>query len=341
MGADPGVSLYCRKVLIQHKCKTILPEWLRFVKGVVDSEDIPLNISRENMQDSALITRMNNVLTKRVVKFLAQMAKEDAAKYQKFWVEFGNFMKEGICSDFVHKAEIAQLLRFDSSLGETQECSLDDYISRMPVEQDQIYYLCAPNRTFALSSPYFESFDKDGIEVLFLYSNIDDFVMKNLERYNKRTLVSIESANVKTNKKEEAKEEKSEEEQKQNDTDSANLVDFFKVALEDRVVSVKATDRLSNSPAIVVDHQSAAVRKMMAYVDAKGAAELPKQKLEINPAHPTMVKLLKMKDSNSKLATLVAEQVFDNALIAADILDNPRTMLARLNKILEETCTEK
>jgi len=279
------------------------------------------------------------VLTKRVVKFLAQMSREDSEKYLKFWGEFGNFIKEGICSDFNHKGDIAQLLRYDTSLGETQECSLDDYVSRMPVEQDEIYYLCAPNRAFALSSPYFESFDKDGVEVLFLYTNIDDFVMKNLEKYNKRTLVSIETAKARKSKDAESKDETDEDKEKL-DKDSAELVEYFKDTLKEKVLSVKTTDRLSLSPAIVVDHQSAAVRRMMNYVEAADGQELPKQKLQINPQHPTMQKLLKLKSRNPDMAELVVEQVFDNALIAADILDNPRTMLSRLNKIMEKACEE-
>lgn len=342
--SEPGVSLYCRKVLIQHKCTTILPEWLRFVKGVVDSEDIPLNISRENMQDSGLIQRMNTVLTKRVIKFLAERARKESEQYMKFWAEFGNFLKEGVCSDFQHKGDIAQLLRFDTSLGEKEMCSLDDYVSRMPVEQDEIYYLCAPSRDFALSSPYFESFDKDGIEVLFLYSHIDDFVMKNLERYNKRKVVSIESANVKAiNKAAPAAEDGKEDAKEENlsTSDEEGLTKFFQDTLASKVTSVKITTRLSNSPAIVVDHESAAVRKMMKYVEATGHNELPKQKLEINAKHPTMVKIASLRSTDPKLAKLVAEQIFDNALIAADILDNPRSMLARLNKILEHTCDSK
>lgn len=336
--SEPGVSLYCRKVLIQPKSKSILPEWLRFVKGVVDSEDLPLNISRENMQDSALLTKMNSVLTKKLIKFLADISKSNPEKYLKFWAEFGNFIREGVCSDFNHKGEIAQLLRYDTSLGEKTESSLDDYVARMPIDQKDIFYLCAPNRQFALNSPYFEQFNQEGIEVLFLYSHIDDFVMKNLEKYNKRKLVSIEAANL-TAKTPEAKSDKPEDAKAKEEAskNADTLVAFFQEALKDKVQSVKSTDRLSSSPAIVVDHESSAVRKMMKYVDASGSHDLPKQKLEINTKHPVILRLLTMKDSNPELAKLIAEQVFDNALISADILDNPRTMLARLNKILEHT----
>eukprot|EP00462_Mataza_sp_D1_P018710 CAMPEP_0175141596 /NCGR_PEP_ID=MMETSP0087-20121206/12233_1 /TAXON_ID=136419 /ORGANISM="Unknown Unknown, Strain D1" /LENGTH=707 /DNA_ID=CAMNT_0016425109 /DNA_START=142 /DNA_END=2265 /DNA_ORIENTATION=- len=337
--SEPGVSLYCKKVLIQPKCSTILPEWLRFVKGVVDSEDLPLNISRENMQDSALISRMNNVLTKKILKFLEDKAKKDSEAYMKFYDEFGNFLKEGACGDFTHKDQIAKLLRFDSSLGATSPgdtVSLDDYIGRMRPEQNDIFFLCAPNRQFALSSPYYEQFDKEGIEVLFCYSHMDDFVMKNLQRYSKRALTSIESGNAKASEKK--AEDKTEEEKKEDQSTKAQeeqLVAYFEMALKDRVSQVKTTDRLVSSPAIVVDHESAAVRKVMKYVDTMGSNELPKQKLEINPKHPMLVKLLTVKDSNPDLAQIVAEQIFDNALIAADILDSPRGMLNRLNKIMD------
>jgi len=333
---EPGVSLYSRKVLIQAKCKQILPEWLRFIKGVVDSEDIPLNISRENMQDSALITRMSSVLTKKVIKYLVEQSKKDNEKYMKFYNEFNSFLKEGVCSDFMHKADIAQLLRYDTSLGEKQLQSLDEYIGRMPPDQTEIYYLNAPSREFALSSPYYETFDAAGTEVLFLYTHIDDFVFKHLEKYAKRPLVSIEKANV-AKKKEEPVEDSAEKAKKEKN--EKTLVAFFSEVLKDKVSSVKATDRLLNSPAIVVDHESAAVRSMMKFTENENKANA-KQKLEVNPSHKTMKKLITLQSSNKKLATLLAEQIFDNALIAADIMENPRVMLNRLNEILDVAANE-
>lgn len=335
---DPGVSLYSRKVLIQHNSKLILPEWCRFVKGVVDSEDIPLNISRENMQDSALIKRMNNVLTKRIIKHLDSMSKKDAAKFIEFYREFSSFIKEGVCSDAVNKDEIARLLRYDTSVDDKEQSSLDDYIGRMPPEQQDIFYLYAPNRKYALLSPYFESFDQAGTEVIFIYGHIDDFVMKNLAKYNSRKLVSIESAKAKPADKAKDEPEKTEAEKKQEEIDAKNadaLCTYLRDTLDKLVSSVTSTSRLRDSPAIVVDHESATVRKMMQYVDAAGhQSELPKQKLQINPKHPVMQRLIKLKGSNPELASLVAHQVFDNALIAADIMENPRGMLARLNDIL-------
>jgi len=328
---EPGVSVYSRKVLIKAKSKDILPDWMRFVKGVVDSEDIPLNISRENMQDTQLLTRISNVLSKKVIRFLDDCAISDPEKYDKFFLEFGPFIKEGACTDFRNKDEIAKLLRFETSMEEGKRVSLDEYISRMSPEQKGIYYFSAQSRHNALSSPYYEQFKGQKTEVLFLYSNLDTFVMTNLATYNKRKLISIETAEV----------EKSTEEEKKTEAegiDEAEFLKWAKLTLADKVSSVKATTRLLSSPAIVVDHESGSVRRMMKYVDQSlpgTMRPLSKQKLEVNMSHPIIKRLAKAKDSQPEEASAVLEQVFDNALIAADIMDNPHAMLSRLNKILE------
>ena len=180
---EPGVSLYSRKVLIDSKPENLLPEWLRFVKGVVDSEDLPLNISRESMQDSALIARIGSVLTRRFLRHLEDDAKKNAENYNAFFLEFGHFLKEGVVTDFNNKGNIAKLLRFESSSRKKEDdllSSFDDYISRCPVTQNTIYYLCAPSRELAEASPYYEIFKSNKTEVLFLYTPIDEFVMGNL-----------------------------------------------------------------------------------------------------------------------------------------------------------------
>jgi len=326
---EPGVSLYSRKVLISPKSKLLLPEWLRFVKGVVDSEDIPLNISRENMQDSALITKINNVLTRKLISFFADEAKKDPVKYLDFFKNFSTFLKEGVCTDYANKEKIARLLRYQSSLdeedGTAKEQSLDDYVSRMKIGQKAIYYLCAPNRESALQSPYMESFKKNGTEVLFLYQPIDDFVMKNLMNFNGRRLVSIESS--------EASKEHDDKKERPESQIGDDLVKYFSNALASKVSHVAVTDRLEDSPAVIVDHQSSHYRRVMAGLE-QGSTALPKQKLEINPYHDIMVKLHAIHEQKPEVAQMVADQVFDNALMAADILDNPRTMLPRLNSLL-------
>lgn len=329
---EAGTSLYCKKVLIKSKASGLLPEYFRFVQGVVDSEDIPLNISRENMQDSLLITRISSVLTKRVIRFLQDEAKKNHDKYLAWYAEFNAFLKEGVCSDFTHKNELARLLRFDSSSSENGESvSMDDYVSRMPPSQQNIYYLCAPNRATALSSPYYEGLKDAGYEVLFLYHTLDDFVMQNLRDYNKRKIVSAESGNTEVNQDDdhEAKAER--------EAENAELISYLKDALGSKVSTISISTRLTSHPAVVVDHESASIRKMMKMMDNAGFGDLPiaKQKLEVNPAHPIFVKMMNVKDSKPAVARAVAEQIFDNALLAADILDNPRSILARMNTILE------
>lgn len=328
---ETGAHLYCRKVLIKHKCKEILPEWLRFVKGVADSEDIPLNISRENMQDSKLIQKINSILTRKILRFLEDEARNNPEKFAKWYEEFGMFLKEGVCTDFRLKSDIARLLRFDSSTG--RNTTLDEYVGRMPPTQKAIYYLCAPSRQFAESSPYYEILKKKNIEVLFCYQQIDEFVMQNLESHNKRKIVSIESGAV------ELEDDSSQVSDEQLNEQYKDLLSHINEVLKDRVQTVKASRRLTSTPAIIVDHESAAVRKLMKFVEQGNSSmrELSKQKLEINPTHSIFANLLSSKDSNPELSKLVIEQVYDNALIAADMLDNPRTMLTRINTILEAT----
>jgi HSP90 family molecular chaperone len=192
---EPGVNLYSRKVLIQPKSPVILPDWLRFMRGVVDSEDIPLNISRETMQDSALIKRIRNVLTKKVLSFLESEGRRDPAAYARFFDEFGSFLKEGAIADPNYKDAIGRLLRFESSrLPAGQTCSLDDYLSRMPATQKHIHFLCMPSRAVAETSPYYEQFKANNVEVLFVYTQLDELALKSLDEYTRRKLVSIESS---------------------------------------------------------------------------------------------------------------------------------------------------
>jgi molecular chaperone HtpG len=184
---EPSVSLYCRKVLIDAKPKDLLPEWLRFLKGVVDSEDLPLHISRETMQDKALVEKLNRVITKRFLKFLEEEARNRPEDFEAFSREFGAFLKEGAALDFTHKEQLMKLLRFESSLtaaGKTT--SLADYVTRMGGEQKEIYYLTGPNRAAIESGPYLEGFKARNLEVLFCYEAVDDYVMNNAREFDSR-----------------------------------------------------------------------------------------------------------------------------------------------------------
>jgi len=327
---DNGVHLYSRKVLIQSKCDKLLPEWMRFLKGVVDSEDLPLNISRESMQDSALMAKLSSVLSKKMVKFLQENAKRDEKKYLEFYKEFGQFIKEGVYSDFTLKNEAAKLLRFESSGTTPQELiSLDDYIGRMvPEQQDKIYWLSAPSRQSAVDSAYMEAFKAKGIEVLLLYSTVDEFVMNNLMSYEGKSLVSAETADLDVDKSDDA------------DALKEDDLEGLRAWMADTITgvhTVNVSSRLVDSPAIVVGHESAGMRRMMSMVESGNAPVLPPQKLEINAGHQIIRSLAQARSAQPELAAMVAQQVFSNALVTAGLLDDPRSMLNNVNSIMAES----
>jgi len=338
---DPGVSLYSRKILIEHKSPDILPEWLRFVKGVVDSEDIPLAISREKAQDSALIKKLRRVLTRKVINYLSSMAKKESDKYKtEFWHEYGFFIKEGICQDYEFQDQLSKLLYYETSKTPAGELSsLDEYVSRCTPEQKEIYYLCAPNRDLAITSPYLEGFrDK---EVILVYGAIDDFVLTNLTKYQNRKFVNAESGNLDLSADNNSKDDpngKEASKRKLSDAEAIEFCDWLKQTLPDKVEQVKVTNRLDSSPAVVTDHESGALRRMMRLVDTSstilGSQELRKQTVEINPYHPVITGLNAVRHIQPDVARVCAEQIFDNCLIAAGLMDDSRTMLPRLNDLL-------
>jgi HSP90 family molecular chaperone len=343
---EPGVSLYTRKVLIQAKCKGLLPDWLRFIKGVVDSEDIPLNLSRELLQDSGLIKRLSNVLTRRILKYFDDQSREDEVKYLKFYNEYAQFLKQGICTDLKWKEDLAKLLRMESSKTiEGTNTTLEKYLESMHPSQTEIYYLCIPSRSYAEASPYYETFQKRGVEVLFLYHSIDDFVMSNLAEYKGKKLVSIESANA-SDAIQNINPEASKDEVKENLGELSGekfqaFASWMKEVLATRVTTVVETTRLSSSPAVVIDHESAAFRRMMKMVDPTRAPSQPKLQLQINPSHPVILRLNSVREVDSVLARDVAEQIMDNAMIQAGLLDDNRAMVPRLTKLLDRALQNK
>jgi TNF receptor-associated protein 1 len=334
---EPGVNLYCRRVLIQGHADGLFPEWLRFLKGVVDSEDLPLNISRETMQDSALLKKLNTALSGRFLKFLEETAGKDAALYDTFYAEHSRFIKEGVATDFEHRETLGRLLRYESSVTDKgKRTSLADYVKRMPGDQKEIFYLLGPNREAAESSPYFEVFKSRGYEVLFLDDPWDEFVMDHLHQVDGRTLRAAEKADLDIVAPPVA-------EGALGETEAGALAAWFKEKLGDRVGAVRASKRLVTSPAVVVDADrmiTAGMRRVLKAVQ-KDKAAVPDATLdlEINPRHAVIVRLDAMRRTDEALAATVAEQVLDNARVAAGLLDDPRTMLGRLNTLLERVLT--
>jgi len=338
-----GVNLYCQKVLIEQHSENILPEWLRFLKGVVDSEDLPLNISRQALQDSALVAKLKQVLTKRFLKYLDEQAREDAEKYNKFFAEFGIYLKEGATIDYTYRDEIAKLLRFESSKSEPDKLiSLAEYVERMAEGQQEIYYINGPSRSAAEAGPYVEAFRKRDIEIIYTLEPIDDFVMNHLGEFDGRKLVSADRADLDLSAIK-GKEDESEKEQEA--ALEPEVVEGFtawiKEALSGRVKEVIVSKRLVDSPAIIVNPDgymtSTMERVMQAARLEKGEPlqEPGSKNLEINTSHPLIKQLSLLRGTDEPFAKSVIAQIFDNALIQAGLMVDPRKMVERSYKILE------
>ncbi|MEI7799056.1 MAG: molecular chaperone HtpG [Opitutaceae bacterium] len=329
---EPAVSLYCRKVLIDAAPKDLLPEWLRFLKGVVDSEDLPLNISRETMQDKALIEKLNKVITKRFLKFLDEEATQRPDSFIKFYANFGIYLKEGAALDFTHKDQLVKLLRFESSLTDkSKHTSLADYVSRMGADQKEIYYLTGANRTTVESGPYLEAFKARNLEVLFCYEPVDEYVMNNVREFDGKKLIAADHGDVKLTDLPQADGALSAD-------DTKTLTTWIKESLGERVAEVKASDRLVDSPALAINadkFMTAHMRRMMKAMNKDGADMPQRVNLEINPRSAVMKRLFETHTTAPEKAKLVAEQILDNALISAGMLEDATPMVARLYKLLE------
>ncbi|GLH08793.1 Heat shock protein 83 [Gryllus bimaculatus] len=332
---DVGVALYSRKVLIKSKADNVLPKWLRFVKGVVDSEDIPLNLSRELLQNSALIRKLQNVLTNRILRFLHDKSVKETEEYDKFYKDYGLFLKEGIVSthEQVHKEEIGKLLRFESSLKPSGEkVSLPQYCSRLKQGQRDIFYLAAPSRQLAESSPYYEALKKKDVEVLFCYEPYDELVLMQLRQFNQFSLTSVE----KEMRQDKESDDLSSDSLSQSEVGS--LMPWVKQVLAGKVHSVRVTKRLDAHPCVVTVEEMAAARHFIRtqshQMPEESRYSLLQPQLELNPRHPIIKKLNSLRTSNPKLAELVIKQIFANSMVAAGLMEDPRTLLTSMNELL-------
>lgn len=341
---EPGVNLYCQKVLIDQHSKNILPEWLRFLKGVVDSEDLPLNISRQALQDSSLVLKLKRVLTKRLIKFLGEEADSDPKKYQEFWRTFGIFIKEGVTSDFEYRDDLGKLLRFESSATEAGEMiSLDTYVNRMAQGQDAIYYINGPSRAAVEHGPYVEMFRQKGVEILYTLEPVDDFVLNHLGKYRDRKLVSADREDLDLSKTTGTPQAEPPETPKEEplSQDALNaLCAWMKEVLGDRVEAVKPSARLVDSPAMIVNVGGFMTSSMERLLKASGQGDPMsmggKKDMEINGASPLIKKLAALKDSDRDFAADLAWQMHDNARIQAGLDVDPLAMVQRSYRILDK-----
>nr|XP_026491449.1 heat shock protein 75 kDa, mitochondrial isoform X1 [Vanessa tameamea] len=336
--SDVGVALYSRKILIKNKAENILPKWLRFVKGVVDSEDIPLNLSRELLQNSALIAKLRHVLTNRFLKFMVETSNKDPVGYDAFYKDYSLFFKEGIVTGQspLEKEEIAKLLRFESSKLESgSKTSLADYNSRQSNDQRNIYYLAAPSRELAQSSPYYESLKKRDVEVLFCYEMYDELVLLELKEFGGRPLISVE------NDMQKDPADKSDNIIGIDDLQQSQvneIITFLKSNLSGKVFEVRTTQKLDSHPCVIIVPEMAAARHFIR-TQAQNLSEenrfaLLRPQLEINAKHPIIKKLHKLINSDKDLANMVAVQLFSNAMVTAGLLMDARNLITNINDLL-------
>ena len=309
----------------------LMPRYLRFVRGLIDSNDLPLNVSREILQGSKVIDSIRSGSTKKVLGMLEKMAKNDPEKYQKFWKEFGRVLKEGPAEDFANRETIGKLLRFATTQtdAEEQTVSLDDYIGRMQEGQDKIYYIAADTHAAAKNSPHLEIFRKKGIEVLLLSDRVDEWLTSHLMEYDGKKLQSVAKGQLDL-----GDDEASEKELEEKAKGAEKLLKRMKDVLEDRVEDVRVTNRLTDSPACIVLNEQDMAMHMQRILKEAGH-ELPSSKpiLEINPDHP-IVKKLDAEKSKKKFADW-SDILFDQALLAeGGQLDDPASFVAKLNKML-------
>jgi len=328
-----GLKLYVQRVFIMDDAEQFMPTYLRFVKGVLDSNDLPLNVSREILQDTRVTTKLRSACTKRALSMLTKFAKKNEEEYNAFWKEFGQVLKEGPAEDAGNKEQIAKLFRFSSTETDSAEqtVSLDAYISRMSEEQDKIYYITADTFNAAKNSPHLEILRKKGIEVLLLSDRVDEWLLSHLPEYDGKAFVSVTQGDLDLGKLDTEEEKKEQEKQ---ETEFASFIERTKKALGDKVKDVRLTQRLTSTPSCIVadnDDMSTQMAKLMAQM----GQPVPDSKpiFELNPEHVMIKKLADMADE--ELFTEWAELLLSQAVLSEKgSLDDPSEFVTRINKLL-------
>lgn len=338
-----GISLCAKRVLVQSDCRELLPEYLRCLYGLVDSEDLPLNVSRETLQDNTVIRRIRNTLVKGVLDRLHQLASDSADEYLTFYRQFSSFLKEGIATEPVNRERIAKLLRFASSRAEDSATvtSLEEYISRAPAEQKPIYYLGGPDLASIKKSPKLEIFRRRGLEVIYLTDPIDEFVMSSLMEFEGHPLTSIDSADLDLPATESEAESKSDT---STSTGFSRVLELFRQALGDRVQEVRESKRLTDSPCCLVNAEGGMSVQMQRLLRMANK-DFPESRriLEINPAAPLIERLssLTANPDHESFIRECALQLWSNALVLEGVLSEPEEMVTRIQTLMEQAAQSK
>ncbi|MFZ3080651.1 MAG: molecular chaperone HtpG [Bellilinea sp.] len=328
---DEGLKLYARKVLIQEYSKDLLPAYLRFVDGVVDSEDLPLNVARESVQSNRVMAQLKRVITNKLVDALNTLGKEQSEKYAQFWKVFGRYIKEGIATDPEALTPLTPLLRFPTAKNPTGWTSLEEYTAASPSHQDKIYYLLGDDERLLASSPHLEGFKAQGTDVMLMADPLDSFVLLKLENYNGKELVNAAQvdAPVQTGDQPEPESETSLSAEQR-----SQVLERIRSILGDRVTDVRATNRLVESPARLVDAGGAMKPEIQrVYRLLNQEMDAPGKVLEVNLRHP-LIQRLAQTSAESTVAPLVIEQLYENALLLEGSVSDPANLIARIQNLM-------
>lgn len=348
---EHGLHLCAKRILVQNDNRDLLPDYLRFLRGIVDSADLPLNVSREALQDNTIFRKMKKVLTKKVLDHLDSMADEDRETYLKFYREFGSTLREGIGEDYDNKDRLARLLRFQSTdtTAEDGLVSLAGYCERASDEQKQIYFVTGTDQVAVLTDPNLEIFREKNLEVLVLTDPVDEYVLTNVGTYDDREIVSVDSADLKLpGSEEKAEDESAEEEKKQDEADAPNGFDkvlkLIKDALGDRVEDVRKSERLTSSACCLVNSKGAQSTAMQKVLQVNMPDfEMSKMILEINPKSDLVRRLceLSTNDDNADFIRTCGQQMHSNAMIMAGLAPNANEMAQRVQNFMMELASKK
>ena len=333
---EDGLKLYVRKVLIQEYSKDLLPEYFGFIQGVVDSEDLPLNVSRETIHSSAVMARLKKLITSKVIEMIKKLATDDAGAYASFWQHFGRFLKHGVAVEQSDVESLYPLLRFHTTTDQAALSSLEDYVSRMKDDQPGIYYILADDTRSALASPHLDAVRQHGFEVLLMTDPmVDPFMLMRLKSFQDKPLLNVAQADLKLPEKAAEASESAEKSESVPTTDWLSLVSRFKQQLGERVADVRMTDRLSGSPARLVDSKEAPNQETQRVLRLiKEDYQMPKKVLELNPRHPILRRLNELPTEDER-GSLVIDQLYENALLLEGLHEDPASMIQRIQKLIE------
>ena len=338
-----GMNLCVHRVLVEHDCRELVPEYLRFLRGVVDSEDLPLNVSRETLQDNRVFQKIRATIVRQVLDLLENLAEKEPEKYIQFYRQFGRMLKEGVHLDFLHRRRLGGLLRFLSTHTEDPDhpTSLADYIQRAPESQRQIYFASGPDLASLRSSPNLEIFRRRGLEVIYLIDPVDEFVMNALGQFEDRRLLAIDSAEMELPPAEEKTAEESQAEETPTPAGFDRVLGLFRAALEGKVEAVRPSTRLIDSPCCLVRSEgglSPHLQQLMRSVDKDYIATRPI--LEVNPKSPLIARLSSL-GGDEEFIQDCGRQLFANAMLLEGVVPDAHEMAARVQRFIERAAEQK